>query len=69
MDGHLFEIHMAIQERDVRTQPARCSECGTIFVAGVTQKGAYIMGNEHCTCGSNEFELITAEGSTPEEAQ
>lgn len=54
--------------RDIRTRPARCSECGTIFVAGVTKKGAYMMGNERCTCGPEEFEVIAVEGSKPENA-
>lgn len=52
------------RERGIRTQPARCEQCGNIFIAGITEeKGAYMMGSEHCTCGCEEFDLINIDGT------
>lgn len=58
---------MSQREATPRTEPASCSECGNIFVAGVSEeKGAYMMGREHCSCGSDEFELIGSDNSATE---
>lgn len=51
--------HTSEQEK----YPARCEECGCIFVVSESEAGDYAMGAVDCPdCGSSEFEELEYTG-------